>query len=284
MTARPQKGGLTTSQTSSLIGMVKFVITSRQRSGSIFLGSVLSSHPHIHCYGEVLHGRNRESKLDFFYRFWLDRVRANGAHITYRGMVKTFELFLSQIYSSQSGKQAVGIDIKYDQYVHIPNIFVILKKQDAKIIHLIRRNILKTLTSKRLNDRKKELGRRAHGTAQVPPAQVSFTDLEGMIRQLERRSLEIETQRRILSSQFDYLEVFYEDFFDAPTDESQTIVPSILDRMYAFLNITDHRYDLKTDLRKTNPSKLSELITNYDQVASRLRGSPWEKFLDQPDG
>ena len=40
------------------------------------------------------------------------------------------------------------------------------------------------------------------------------------------------------------------------------------------------RYDLQTNLRKTNSDRLADLIANYDEVAEVLTGTQYAHFLD----
>jgi tetratricopeptide (TPR) repeat protein len=53
-----------------------------------------------------------------------------------------------------------------------------------------------------------------------------------------------------------------------------------LNQIYEFLCIKEKRYDLTTDLKKTNPNKLAELIENYDEVAGFLSGTEWACLLE----
>ena len=70
------------------------------------------------------------------------------------------------------------------------------------------------------------------------------------------------------------------DFFENPENESNTIRKDTLDRIFNFLDISDHRYDLFTSFKKTNPNNLRDMIENYDEIKNLLKGSKFEYFLN----
>jgi hypothetical protein len=69
---------------------------------------------------------------------------------------------------------------------------------------------------------------------------------------------------------YDLLRVTYEEM---TTEWDETTR-----RVQSFLNVTPQPLTKKT--RKQNPQPLSTLISNYDEVASALRGTPQEWMLE----
>lgn len=255
-----------------------FVIAATQRSGTQFLETVLNSHPHIFCHAEVLDNK-RYGEQGNFYRFWLERVREDESQITWKCMIMNFDRFLSEIFSLPD-KKAVGIDIKYNHFSYIPNILPMLNAHRVRVIHLVRRNVLKTYISGLLNLNKRKLGRNSHGTGKVPAVKVVLEPNGSLLRELNRRMKEIHSFRQLLSKSLTYLELAYEELLDPMNGDSGTIVPSALETIYNFLGIEDARYALGTELKKTNPTSLPELIENYHEVASFLTDSGMAHLLD----
>jgi len=190
-------------------------------------------------------------------------------------MLNVLDQYFDYIFNSIEGKKAISIDIKYNQHNVIPNQMVILKKKNVKVIHLVRKNILKTFISQELNDKAKEIGRKSHGTKAVRPVKITFKLNDHLLAELSRLENMIINFREILTRNFDCLEIYYEDLFYDINIENTTICQNVLEQVYSFLNISDKRYDLSTDLRKTNPNQLSDLIDNYDEVRNFLEQNGW---------
>ncbi len=261
--------------------MEKFVLVATQRSGTVFFESVINRHPHIYCYPEVLLSLSYQSEWNF-YNFWLEKVKQDESNITHPAMLRNFELYLNHIFNSVPGKKAIGIDIKYDQFPQILNIFHTLKKNDIKIIHLVRKNVLKTYLSSVLNWNQRSLNRLAHGRKGVSSVKVKIKPGNYLVQELERRKNEFAHYRNFFhKNKFKCLEINYEDFFDNSNSESSTIVSPVLNQIYEFLCIKEKRYDLTTDLKKTNPNKLAELIENYDEIVDFLSGTEWAYLLEE---
>lgn len=109
-------------------------------------------------------------------------------------------------------KTAIGIDIKYEQLMLIPNQINILQQKGTKIIHLIRKNILKTFISLELNRMQEKLGRKSHGAKKIQPIKVELLTDNRLLAELDKRMKEIEYFKEFFSKNFNYLEIYYEDF------------------------------------------------------------------------
>ena len=131
-----------------------------------------------------------------------------------------------------------------------------------------------------MNYRKRDLGRRSHGTKRMKPATIRIDNPDILFHEIEMRAKEIDENRKRLSQYSEYLEIYYEDFFQKSHGQSGQIAPEILDIIFDFLHIEDRKYDLRTDLKKTNPDDLCEIIENYEEVAAALRKTKWRRFLE----
>jgi len=261
--------------------MEKFVIISEARSGTHFLQTVLNSHPEIHSFLEVLPGIGTTD----FHRYWLDQIQIDERNIQPNNTPKVFDDYLTFLFNNSHDKKAVGFDIKYHQLEWIPyhGIYGALKKQNVKVIHLIRLNLFKLYLSAIFNNHKDKLNRRNHTTTKVAPASATLYP-DDMFQFFETIRAIVNRMKATLSKLLPYLEIYYENCFDSPEIQSQTITSYVLDQIYDFLDIDDRRYDLCTDLVKMNPPHLKDLITNYDEIIPAVENSEWRYLLDESLG
>lgn len=251
--------------------MKNFFILSTQRSGSVFFERVLSQHPDIHCYQELLWWQDYAVDNNFF-NFWLNKIKQQAIYITPPYQQKAFQEFLHFIYSSRPDTKAIGFDIKYNQLTIIPHQLDYLRQEVGCVIHLVRKNILKTFISLELNKHQVELNRKSHGTKKVPPVKLNIKCGDLLINELVTRKQEIDNIGKILKSCFKYQEIYYEAL---AIGDSVTISNTVLEQVFQFLEIEDKQFDLATDLRKTNPNRLEDLIENYDEVGLFLEANGW---------
>jgi len=268
----------------------KFAVVSTPRSGSVFFGRILGSHPRIQCYPEIFHPDNYTADWSFYF-FWLQKVREDGYNLTHFRTGSILAEYLESIFSDHNDVMATGVDIKYNYFGLFPGQTKIIKQAIPKALHLIRRNILKTMISFELCERRKELGRRSHGTEKVPPVKLTIRPDRQLLEKLELRKDEIDRFRKALKNEFETLEIFYEDFFPPSASESSTTAPAVLKQIYEFLAIEEENLPVSTNLKKTNSDHLSDLIENYEEIRSFLVANGWEHLFDEsgspsagPDG
>jgi hypothetical protein len=177
--------------------------------------------------------------------------------------------YLDAVYTSKNVR-ALGLDIKYNQFEAVPQLMETLKRRKVKVIHLIRKNILKTYISNALNTMQKELGRKSHGTKNVPPVAIAVNPQE-CLTELRKRVHTIEQYRQAFR-QCECLEVYYEDL-TAQRQSEATINSRMLDSVYEFLGLKRTVDVMTTDLRKTNPDDLRTFVVNYNELAAHLHGT-----------
>ncbi len=252
--------------------MEKFIIAATQRSGTTFFRYVLNQHPDLHIFDELFLD-DLDNKIGF-YQFWQKKIADDPRNLTYNYAFEILRTYLDNLTADQSAYKAVGIDIKYNQYFIIPWQMNLLARMGFKIIHVIRRNILKTLISDQLNKQAEQLGRNSHGTQSVNHVKVKLPADQSIINELERRRNEIFEFRRHFTP-FDYLELYYEDFFSDENFSSETLAPAVIKRVCSFLGVSVPDTDLVTGLKKTNPDDLRDLISNYDELHVFLDRHGW---------
>jgi hypothetical protein len=266
--------------TVGLTPMRYFAVVAHQRSGSTFLGSVLNAHPQIHICGELFLDKKYRKK-NYFYHYWLGKMAADKVNITISRQPELIHDYLDSVMGQVPDSCEIGIDVKYNQLRMLPKLLQVFDELDFKIIHLIRKNTLKTHVSYLLNIKKKELGRKAHGSQKVPVAKITLPTDETLVDRLETKRDEIDYYRRTLRSRFEYLELYYEDFFGSGTQESRTIAQEVLDQVFHFLSIPAYgNENLTSELKKTNPAQLSKLIENYEEVKTLLSATQFADLLE----
>ncbi len=221
----------------------KFVIVTRARTGSNLLVSLLNSHPHVEAQGEVFREMKRqsvESRLDQVFRRRPRRIKAVG-----------FKMFY---YHPRDGDHA--------------QVWQTLGEvQDLSVIHLKRRNVLRTLTSRKLAARTNIWFQRGRNVPASDPAVVRFTP-EGLEEAFERNEAwEASCEERFRNHEL--LQIYYEDLVDRP---------ALLTDVTEFLGVRHHA--MSTSLRKQHPEHLAALISNFDELQHHFEGSRWAPFFD----
>ena len=223
----------------------RFIVLSRSRTGSNMLISFLNSHPDILVEGEIfakLNGRDHRDILAGAYGKQPHRVKAKGFKIFY--------------YHPQDGDP--------------DSLFADLTGQtDLRVIHLKRRNILRTLISRKIaaaqdvwavtTSTPTEIARRK-------AVRLSVEELEDGFRQTrawEERGDAAFSGHRTVS-------IYYEDLVASPKASFETIL-GFLDLPYR---------PLETNHRRQNPEHLEDLVTNYGELKAAFAGTPWQDFFE----
>lgn len=240
--------------------MQKFIIISTQRSGSSLLVTTLASHPEIECFREIFLEEN--VKPDSYTSFSRASILRKLQHWFCRR--RLVEGYLAQFLGKVEGCEAVGFKFMYSQDKLLPQVIDWVEREEIKVIHLIRANVLKKRIS-RLVSRFRNF---AHSTEPVEVCRISV-EPKRLKQKLDSMSDQVDQYRSRLSH-FDHIEVTYEDLV---ANQDREIM-----RVLEFLGI-GMLTSLSTNLVKVNPNDLSEVIENYDEVVQALRRTKYEQFL-----
>ena len=224
----------------------KFVVVSRSRTGSTLLMSLLDSHENIECAGEIFKELQRSSSKSVWFQHFGNRLS--------RTQVVGFRLFY---YHPFSGDNEVWKFLKSDTSI--------------VIIHLSRRNVLRTLISQRIgmktNMWKQRKGEKGQISATEKRIHLSVSECEEFF--VETKKFEIETRQSF--EKHSMVEVVYEDII---SDQSST-----LNRVFSGLNVLNELTE--TNLKKQNPESLSELCENYQELKKDFENSEWAVFFEE---
>ena len=240
--------------------MQKFIIISTQRSGSSLLVTTLASHPEVVCHREVFLEENFHPNSYSTYR--TSSLRNRVAHLFYRE--KLVNQYLEKLLLEAGDVAAFGFKFMYSQDKLLPQVMKWAEREDVKVIHLIRANVLKKRIS-RLVSRFRNL---AHSTERVEVCRISM-ETKRLKEKLDAMSKQIDQYRSRLSH-LQYIELTYEDLVANQAYE--------LKRLLEFLEM-EVVPGLSSDLVKVNPDNVSEVIENYDEVVRALTGTKYEQFL-----
>ena len=227
----------------------RFIVLARPRVGSNLLMSFLNSHPNIYIEGEIirdLHGRNHKniiaktfSKQPFF-------VQAKGCKIFY--------------YHPRDDESGDALD----DLASMDNLY---------ILHLMRKNILRTLVSKKIGRMRGRWAEKTHwwGSLLEKKEEVAchFTVDELIEGFKQTKTWEKEGNERFRNHPI--LSVYYEELMSQPEQTFREVTD--------FLGVGYRRP--QTNLKKQNTMPLTQAIVNYEELKSAFSGTEWQPFFDE---
>lgn len=240
----------------------KFIILASPRIGSNYLVSLLGSHTQVICYGEII---NSQGVLFDYPEYDPKRVTAFRDKYPIKFMKKLiFRKYASNI-------AAVGFKIFYHQarQGRLKKVWPYLKNlPDLKIIHLKRKNLLKSYLSDRLAE--------TTNVWQIYDASQVTKDIKIQLGYDECLDYFLRRQKRIdqcnvLFKDSHVLEVFYEDLDKDCSKETN--------RIQKFLNLEIET--LWSSLKKQNIRPLTETISNYWELKEKFKNTYWINFFEE---
>jgi len=224
----------------------RFIVLARARTGSNMLMSILDSHPNIRAgKREIfcrLEGRHYKDLLAKSFRKSPRHIKARGFKIFY--------------YHPSDGP----CDDLWNDLV---------KMEDLYIIHLKRRNILRSVVSQEIAKKSGHWERQSGQETDLKDKAVTLTteDLDAHFH----RTREFEERGDEMFKDHPMITVYYEDLADNPD--------GAFDEIMDFLGLPHGQP--QTNLVKQNPESLKDLITNYDELESAFQETRWQSFFRQ---
>ena len=224
----------------------KFVVISRSRTGSTLLMALLNKHTNIICEGELFKNLDNKSCAEIWHT----------------------------LYNSKNKKiKQVGFKLfYYHPFDEDKSVWDFIKKDtDISIIHLTRKNLLKSYVSQKIGEKTKqwtENVNRPHNF-DVSSKQIVL-DFKECLETFETIST-FETNARQTFNDREIIEVTYEDL---STDYSQ-----VMSRVLKQLNLPNE--ELVTVLKKQNPEPLKKLILNYEELKDSFNSTKWKYLFNE---
>ena len=141
---------------------------------------------------------------------------------------------------------------------------------DIRVIHLRRGNLLKQYTSKTLMGKKRDGRWQPHSTSKMRAVSTHVSP-QAAIRDMQFVQQQFDVYEDLLSNH-KKIELVYEDMIDGQclTDAAMHAICDLLEVEPA---------PMCCDFVKTNPDKLELVVENYQELASALAGTEFERYL-----
>lgn len=260
-----------------------FILTSG-RSGSNFLSSLLSNHPNVVNYGEVLGewttgykvnqsligGGQADKYLDFIFagkRYYLMSQGFAAFKAALRGHF--------QGWTSWKDVKSYGVkDFAMNLNGRGAGDYL-LQHPDVKVINLYRENALRRLASVKLLDETGVVANSTDGTnVKSSNKKTIYLKPETFIAELRRIESVVNEQLEMVAAlpHEQVLTIRYEDLFESAESKQD-----YANRVLEFLGVD--LMEVRSSHKKLNAENLSELIENYDEIYELCRGTPDERYF-----
>ncbi|MCB0209312.1 MAG: sulfotransferase [Anaerolineae bacterium] len=223
----------------------KFILLARKRTGSNFLLSCLNSHSNIYAKGEILarlNGQDHKKILQTLFSKQPQSIKAAGFKIFYR---HPYGDYTGQVWQT------------------------LLSMPDLHVIHLKRRNALRTIVSQKIAMKTRvweAKNSQTHLNIDQRRVTIPIDELERKLNDI--RTLEVEFDDKF--SAHPRLIVYYEELVNDLEQQMQSITN--------FLSLPF--YKPTTPNRRQNPESLSNLVENYDELWSHFSKTKWHDLFE----
>ena len=238
--------------------MIKFIVLSTQRSGSLFVCTCLDSYPNVRCHNDLFMPKAYKNTAYRAYR--QAPIQRRIEHLI--RPQASVDRYLAGIFDDNI--DALGFKLMYGQARRFPQVSHWCRKQNVGVIHLIRRNSLKIHVSRQIAKKRGIY----FSTVDPKPMSVSL-DTRSLVGSLRRIEHEI-SHYGAMFDVGDYMEIFYEDFVADPEKQSE--------RLLSFLDVAAD-INLSSNLVKTSSDSLADVVDNYGEIQRVLGGTDFEKHL-----
>lgn len=232
---------------SGAAGQVRFAILCLGRSGSTHLQSLIDSHPHACCFGELFNPRAPQAPA-FVHSEQMDERE-----------------YLDELLAGRD-ELAVGFKLPMNSIRAHPRAGALVGSESGmRIIRLSRRNLLAQFVSRRMMSATRVsqsiFGSYGDATVRIEPSHCleALEAMEADERELDRLAGGTPVHR-----------VVYE----------QLVASEGLDELQRFLGLEP--VALRSWFTKLRTRSLSETVENWDELAAALRGTRFESFLSDP--
>ncbi|CRI63004.1 hypothetical protein THIOKS11100017 [Thiocapsa sp. KS1] len=254
--------------------MRKFVVLTTQRSGSVALIQSLSSHPDIVCFGEIFlkgatYARNMSvppGRSNFLYEEYIRESLSNRVRALLAPKASERD-FLETFYGRHEDKAAAGFKLMYSQIANHRGTLDWILRHDVGIIHLVREDALRVILSRHTRVKTGV----AHSAAKIDAASLRL-DPVGLVRQLDAREKNVKRFRELLTDKPGSMEIRYEHYLENRPSENR--------RILQFLGVSPD-IELTSGVVKQATRPLREIIENYDEVLTAVRGTPHMRFFEE---
>lgn len=225
--------------------LTRFVLFAQGRTGGELLRSLINSHPDIRCDGEEV----------LAHRVAWPRAFVEGRCVLSKARVYGIKVKIYQLTANQGLRD--------------PRRFMLdLRDRGWRVIYLKRSNTLRQAISGLVAEQK---GVWHHTTTEPLNLGKVRIDPEELLQKTKEREELLLEEQRVLNG-LPHLTVTYEDDLLRAERHQDT-----LDRAFQYLEVRPA--PVATQYVRVTPSRLSELVANYDEVAAVLKRTQFARFL-----
>ncbi len=261
------------------------VVLGRQRSGTTALRSILDTHPDVFVIGEVFNIADRDAREELvreanFFNF-APRHAERHPEVLLPGQHEELFVDYFEYLRGFSPSRYFAVDVKYNMTQFfakpwatdvMPFFYELVVRHDVKVLRVTRRNYLRYLLSAEKAWRSDRYGSlRDDDYADTKIA----LDVDTVIAVLESCATEDELVGRALSTYPNVRSYDYVEIFPRPNEVSD----EVLEDIRAWLELDD-AFSRDSPWRKQSSLPLAETIENFGEVEAALRGTRFERCLD----
>lgn len=222
----------------------KFIVITRSRTGSNLLMSFLDSHPEIIAKGEVFNRLNEKTTESVWSKFFTKKPK----EIKYAG----FKIFYYHPMDCENRE--------------VWNI--IGNNKSIKLIHLTRKNILKTVISREIAAKTDVWTNKDKHRIDLKDKQISVS-IEECMNEIQKTK-EYEEKTRNDFKNHALMELTYEDL----VENNQ----KLMNEVFRFLGV--EATSVNSNYKKQNNEELRDLILNYSELSESLQNTKWVDYLN----
>lgn len=252
-----------------------FVVLGTQRSGTVLVETLLSSHPDAHCWGEVLLGMDGPTAASYPSMLHRRRRLRHLWQMAASGSALRPGRVIARAYAERP-EPRVGIRVMYNQLRGREER--VLAAHDPDVVHVVRENVLRQYVSlQQMRARQATLGARtAHSTERIEfdPVVIDPAAVLAFVESRHRRREEI--ARRF--SARTVLELRYERDIEGDPAYGER-AGDLGDLLQDALGL--RRVPLTSPLRKTGSRDLARSVSNLDAVRARFATTPYAWMLER---
>lgn len=241
-----------------------YVILSTQRTGSHLLGDILGSHPLFAQNGEtLLPGSTKAGSLDEFL----------SAQPATKDVGAQWAAYLRFLARAKPGATYAGMLVKYGHIDRFAARDLVSDPlfAELRIVHLVRRNVIRTVVSHLLAVARGIHVSRRPVSAPVEPLKIEPAELLSRAR---GRQEQVGRFQERLRERPNTVELFYEDLMvDSELSENSA------SRLSEFF-VVDDKFIRRPPTVKLAPSHLAALIDNYAEVSEAVGESEFAEMLE----
>jgi len=231
----------------------RFVVLAAPRTGSNWLCTLLDSHPDILCHHELFNPKGIHYAV---------RLRDGAFSLGTKEERESDPLsLLERAWATNLGHAVVGFKLNWSQNEKV--FKAVLGDTSVKKLMTVRRNRVKTFVSELVAQTTGQwesyIGRSPRGEA--ARVRVDVDTLREQIRRNNEYYAWLHEELRQAGQE--HIEIVYEDL---ESDDERR-------RILEFLGVTPDVQLLKAGTFKRNPPDLREVVENYEELASALRGT-----------